>query len=170
MRTHVAALLLLAALTADAQWVSPVEHVYGTTTGDYVLAAGRNGAVLAWDETDAVTGRMNVEVARADATGQLLDTRELEGDRPSVASDGEVFLLAFTRGSDLTVVPVGDGSKPARVLGTRYVVPSIVRTRDGFAVWTDEERVKLDRDGNAFERVPEEVFSKIAANDQTLLF
>jgi hypothetical protein len=166
MRHLVTALLLLAAIAVEGQYVSPTEHAYGKTAGDYVLAAGRNGALLAWREFDFSTSQTRIELARADANGRLLGNSTIpDGEYPNVAGDGESFLLAYIHGSELIAAPVDETGKPgpARIVGTRFAPMPLAATKAGYLLWTDSERLTLDRNATVVARTDDRSIGRAVA-------
>lgn len=107
MRVAVLA-LLLATVAAHAQWVSPVEQVYGPYTPSALgsqpaLAASRNGVLLAWSEVDPVDKLTYIHTGLLDFNARLITPiRRLPqfaskgiAWSPNVATDGEGFFVAW---------------------------------------------------------------------------
>jgi hypothetical protein len=173
MRHLVTALLLLAAVTVEGQFVSPVEHAYGRTAGDYALAAGRTGALLAWDETVSTTNQTRIELARADVYGRLLGNSTIAaGEYPAVAGDGESFRLAYTHGGELTAAAIGPTGEPGpvRVVGTRWGSVPLAATNAGYLLWTESERLTLDREATVIVRTDDRSIGRaVVATGEALL-
>ncbi|HEX2833601.1 MAG TPA: hypothetical protein VHW00_11330 [Thermoanaerobaculia bacterium] len=106
---RVAALvLLLATVTARAQWVSPTEQVYGPYTPSALgsqpaLAASGHGVLLAWSEIDPADKLTYIHTGLLDFNARLitpitkLPQFAAKGIAwaPNVATDGEGFFVAW---------------------------------------------------------------------------
>lgn len=150
MKPLLAAILLGAAFTAHA-----AEIRYGTyPTAD---THASQATLLAWSE------RGDLHVGRVDVHGQLIATHTIdvpgaELSAPTIASDGESFLVAFLQlsnaGSQVAAAPVDATGKPGavRVYGPAINRPLLIWNRDAYSLWGDQELVTVDRTGTLLRR------------------
>jgi hypothetical protein len=128
------------------------------------VAAGSSGFFAVWLENGEVRGSTidpSATIAGAAVTIGPSDAVGYSGDRPSIASDGDGFVVAWKAGSDIRVANIdGNGapSMPRTIAGDATGVPSIAwNGRDDLVVYpSGHDVVTIELAANRITRLRRE--------------
>ena len=162
----VALALLLLTPAANAQWVSPIEQMYGpylapSIGAEPAIVASNHGVLLVWSEIDPLTNIPELHSGILDFDGRLVSPITIlpqyqvdaHAKGPVVATDGETFAVGWLESQGLMRVAAialdanGAPAAPPRGFGGYYelgtITPPLVWNGSAYQIFG----FAFDRDG-----------------------
>lgn len=158
--------ILLFATVANAQWVSPIEQIYGpylapSIGAEPAIVASNHGVLLVWSEIDPLTNIPELHSGILDFDGRLVSPITIlpqyqvdaHAKHPVVATDGETFAVGWLESQGLMRVAAialdanGAPAAPPRGFGGYYelgtITPPLVWNGSAYQIFG----FAFDRDG-----------------------